>query len=186
MKKLIFTLMMMVATQATAQASFNSSEGLSRAGNNAKNYIAKEFKRMNAEARQQGIDIQYKIVDAQDPRLYPNGAPFQPSSPAERVVVKVYGNGDWVPTALIQNSPGYYAYKNLNGQRLFWFGFNNKRIEYNTSRAGLVASVIRNRSVNGFHYINYLRGFGNNVSANKFDQAIQNYLDDLVYFAVTR
>ncbi len=190
MKKLFLILAMITSSAAIAQAdrstSFQYSEQLSQAGEKAKRYIAKEFKRINEVAKQQGSNIQYIVVDAQDPRLYPNGAPYQPNSPADRVVVKVADNGDWVPTALIQNQPGYYAYKNLNGQKIYWFGYNNRRIEYRTATQGLVASVIRNRSVYGFTYINYLRGYGNRVSSAMLDQAILDYLDDLVYSAVTR
>ena len=190
MKKILFTIMLMFGGQAMADghhnSSFNASEGLTQAGDNAKDYLANEFKRINDLALAQGYDVQYIVVDAQDPRLYPNGAPFQPPSPAERVVVKVASNGDWVPTALIQNSPGFYAYKKLNGQRLFWFKYNNSRIQYRTATEGLVASVVRNRSVNGFNYINYLKGYGNNVSDYELDIAIQDYLDRLVHFAVSR
>ncbi len=165
--------------------SWNNSERLSEAGDRAKSYITSEFKRINDGAVASGSNIHYIVVDAQDPRLY-SGAPFQPSSPADRVIVKVANNGDWLPTALIQNQPGYYAYKELNGQKVFWFGYNNERVEYRTSKDGLVASVNRTRTTSGFIFRNYAKGYGNNVTDIELDQIIASYLDGIVRYAVSR
>jgi len=152
------------------------SNWLVRAGENAKAFWYSALtERSTATTSSSGV--QFAIYDARDPRLYPPGAPLQPPTPADKAVVKIFPNGNFVITALIIDRPGYLALKEFpNGNRIIDISFDVERLAYGSRFDGLFASASRFTSGAGWNYLLYLRGFGNQISSVQFDAAVMDFL----------
>ncbi len=158
-----------------ASDAFNS-QFLLTAGENAKKFLYEQLD-------QRGLTI----FDARDPRLYPNGGPIQPPTPADKAVLSIFPNGTWRIRALIIDRPGYFEAKEFpTGNLIISIEYDVERVAYSSRFDGLFASVVRNTSGYGWNYIYYLRGLGNAVSPAAFDQAVANFLSNGAQFISSR
>jgi hypothetical protein len=163
------------SSSALSSDAFNS-QFLVTAGENAKKFIYEQLD-------QHGLTI----FDARDPRLYPNGGPLQPPTPADKAILSVFPDGTWRIRALVIDRPGYFEAKEFpTGNFIISIAYDVEGVAYNSRFDGLYASVNRNTSGYGWNYLYYLRGLGNQVSPAAFDQAVANFLANSVLFISRR
>ena len=145
-------------------------------GERSKSFWMQEFTRRSAAA-QQSTGFRFVIMDARDPRLYPPGAPIQPPTPADKAIVKFAPNGAWVITALFIDRPGYFLLKEFpTGNRVIEIQWGEERLAWESRWHGLFASVSRFTSGNGWEYLWYLRGRGNQVWPAEVESAVAEFL----------
>ena len=160
-----------------------NSDYLADAGDNAKVYFYNLIKERNSTLRTAGAAFKFEVMDARDPRLYAPGSAIQPPTPAEKAIVKVADNGQFVILALLIDRPGILMAKEFpTGNKIITIEYGVERIAYSSRFDGLYGSVIRNTSGNGWYYIYYLLGLGNNVNAAMFDSAIARFLQTAVVY----
>lgn len=159
-----------------------NSEYLVEAAGRAKKYIDSLIQERNQFASLNGFNVQFMIVDARDPRLYPAGAPIQPNTPAEKALIKYNATGQFIILAWIQDQPGIYRFKEINGNRIIDIQYAVEKIAYGSRWDGNFASVTRNTSGNGWFYIYYVKRFGNNVNPEQFDNAVATFLQNAVMY----
>ena len=170
-------------TSAAKNASLENSRYLTEAGDNAKSYFYELIEKRNAFAKANKFQVKFVIMDARDPRLYPPGAAIQPPSPAEKAIVKVANDGRFQVLALIQDQPGYLNIKEFpNGNKVTEVAYGAEKISYSSRFDGLFASATRATSGRGWMYIYYLRGWGNNVNPQQFDNAARVFLENTMLY----
>ncbi len=163
-------------------AESDNSNYLVEAAGRAKAYIDHLIQERNKFARDNGLDAQFQIVDARDRRLYPPGAAVQPNTPAEKALIKHDSAGRFIVLAWIQDRPGFYRFKEANGNRIIDIKYSVESIEYGSRFDGKYASVNRNTAGNGWRYIYYVKGSGNQITPHAFDIAVANFLQNAVLY----
>jgi hypothetical protein len=156
---------------------------LIEAGDNAKDYFYKLIDKRNAFAKANKFQVKFVIMDARDPRLYPPGAAIQPPSPAERAIVKIADDGRFQVLALIQDQPGFLKIKEFpSGNKISEVVYAAEKISYSSRFDGLFASATRATAGQGWMFIYYLRGWGNNVNPQQFDGAAKVFLENTMLY----
>lgn len=162
---------------------FASSTSLIDSGDNAKRYFYQLIDKRNEFARINKFKVKFVVMDARDPRLYPVGAVIQPPSPAEKAIVKVADDGRFQVLALIQEQPGFFKIKEFpNGNKVSEVSYGAEKISYSSRFDGLFASVTRVTSGQGWMFVYYLRGWGNDVNPQQFDDSARVFLENTMLF----
>ena len=161
-----------VTTQGSKLQASDNSTYLVESGERAKTYVYELIQKN-----------ELVVVDARDPRLYPNGGPFQPPVPADKAIVAQYPNGRFRVIAYIIDQPGYFEIKAApTGNFVVSIGYGVEALLYTSRFDGLYASVSRNTSGYGWNYLYYIRFRGNAVSPAGFDVAVGNFLTNSIRF----
>jgi hypothetical protein len=164
-------------------ASFENSQYLVEAGERAKAYFYKLIQERSDFAKKNNLGIEFVVMDARDPRLYARGAPIQPPTPAEKALVKVARNGQFMILALFQDQPGFLKVKEFqDGNLVAEIVFGVEKITYSSRFDGLFASVTRFTEGQGWRYVYYARGQGNDVNPAQFDTRVAAFLQNTVMY----
>lgn len=150
---------------------------LSEAGDRAKAFFYEQIDERNKVLKSQNSRFSFSVMDARDPKLYAPGRPPQPLTPADKVIVKIADNGNFLVTAYLLDGPGYLKVKDVpTGNFLMEFAYAVDKIEYRSRFDGLFASVTRNFRPEGFIFIYYVKGYGNNITPARFDEEVGAFL----------
>jgi len=152
-------------------------------GQRAKAYFFSLIDVRNDYAKENNLDVRFELLDSMDPRLYPPGAPIQPQIQSDKILAKIAGDGRWVALAYVFDRPGFLEFKEVpSGNHIFRIAYDADRIEYHSRFEGNVASVVRNKTLAGYHYIYYVRGFGNNITPVQFDQVAVTFMQNAALY----